>query len=160
MTFLTTYMELGLVCEEDGDQVCKSVLYQQLRAYATAAILESNIKEFKCSDVACAIIFVSREDMLLTPWSKRLTEITQASPAKEEIQKIILCFRSMVIKPLLGTVFSRMGTRTTPPSSPTQDSTTRESLHIKTPVAEKENSCYQTHSPVSITEVEPESITL
>lgn len=160
MAFLSSYMELGLICEGDL-RSCQNSLHHQIRSYASSAILDANFKSFKCSDVACAIIYISREDVDMNPWPNQLTEITQNDPINQEVQQIILSFRSLVVKPVQSTVFSRIAPRITAPSSPVHDSY-REMLQVTTPVADKENrkDAHPVDSPVSITEVVAEPLSL
>jgi Cyclin, C-terminal domain len=96
MTFLASYMTLGVTFETDACAAFpllrdrQAELTAKINATATFCTLEMTFKPAKASDLACAILFHARQAISVRPtWSAALTNITQCDAMSSDVQTLV-----------------------------------------------------------------------
>lgn len=65
---------------------------------ASFTLLEAQLKSFKASDVACAILYFVRRALSVIPvWSPELTALTRACPSSEGVVNVLRAFDSLLV---------------------------------------------------------------
>jgi hypothetical protein len=67
-------------------------------AMASFTLLEAQLKPFKASDVACAILYFVRRALSVVPvWSPELTALTRTCPTSEGVVNVLRAFDSLLV---------------------------------------------------------------
>ena len=101
---------------------------------ASFALLESRIKAFKASDVACAILCFVRRALGVVPlWSAELSDLTHTSPSCEGAAAALQAFDLLLQSRTSPSSPSGSGSRESSPLRSSRQS----DLHMTTPVCAK-----------------------
>lgn len=108
LAFIACYVVCGVAYQSD---VCwdasqnklftcedlDSRIAEECYAMASFALLESQIKVFKASDVACAILYFVRRALGVVPlWSAELSDLTHTSPSCEGVAAALQVFDQLL----------------------------------------------------------------
>jgi hypothetical protein len=104
MAFLSCYMTNGVTFFTDrcnkvpifGDR--NDLINANMVKIANTLMLEESMKHYHASDIACAIVYIAREDLNIVPiWRRELTEMMRGlDPFSPLLSKLIRCIQRIL----------------------------------------------------------------
>ena len=88
-----TQKESLLTCSELDSRIS-----EECYAMASFALLEANLKIFKASDIACAILYFVRRALGVVPiWTNEHTMLVRTDPGSDSVTNVLSIFQSLLL---------------------------------------------------------------